>query len=133
MQSLVSKAKDTADAFYMPAQGDVQKLPYVEWQRNGQCDYSVVASGAEVTFAEFGAGYTTDFYGYAKEVPFTVSPGSWSVSHAKMFTKLGWWKTPDGRKISYIAPTRAMFTAGQEMKQRIESGEWLRDEVTGKL
>lgn len=131
MDGLCQQAAQTANAFYSTYEG-FGSPPTAHVEKRGECQYSLVADGSQVSFAEFGAGFTTDMYGYAyaPTVPYLVSPGSWSKDHARQFTDRGWWEVwPGGPRFDHITPTRAMFYAGQEMQQNAESGEFLRSEM----
>lgn len=133
MDGLCQQAAQTATAFYVLYEGGGDP-PKAHVVKNGECDYSVIAEGHNVSFAEFGAGYTTDTgFGFSREVPYLVSPGSWSKDHKQMFTLLGWWGykgVPNGQPIDHITPTRAMFYASQEMQRNIESGDFIRNELS---
>lgn len=126
------KAARTARAFYDMTNDpsgltDLTVLPF----KNGQADYSLVASGRSVVFLEFGAGWTVATgEPYANEMPFPVVPASWSIHDKRQFFKHGQW-TYRGQVYDRVFPTRAMFMAAQELKLDIATGEWLRDEVTG--
>ena len=91
----------------------------------------VTADGKEVMFLEFGAGIAADpQHPWSNEMPFRVEPGSWSEDHAKQFSEKGYWFY-DKTSWSYIPATRAMYNASLAVRQKIESGEWLNDEVNG--
>ena len=91
----------------------------------------VIASGREVMFLEFGAGVDTDTdHAWTQEMPFKVEPGSWSEDHAKQFSEKGYWFY-DGKLWHGIPATRALYNASLAVRQKIESGEWLNDEVKG--
>lgn len=59
--------------------------------------YAVLANGEAVGFLEFGAGAAVTPNEFAEQVPYEVRPGSWSETHAKMYSStlqnfgLGWW------------------------------------------
>lgn len=131
LERVVARARDTAKAFYGGA-GEDFDVPLVTYDKIGDGEFVVTATGKQVMFLEFGAGDKADAgHGYASEVPFAVFPGSWSQTHSRMYANLGYWISPEGKYYKYITPTRAMFIAAQEAKQSIQSGEWLRDEATG--
>jgi len=132
MEKVFLQSTSTARAFYYGTDNpsNLRGLSVLTF-KNGQADYSLVATGSGVVFLEFGAGWATDVGAeYAKEMPFPVVPASWSIHDAQEFFKHGSW-TYHGVTYDSIYPTRGMFIAGQELKRNIESGEWMRDEVTG--
>ena len=54
--------------------------------------YAILAEGNAVAFIEFGAGDATGIMaGQYDEVPSVVRPGSWSESHAQMYSRYGFW------------------------------------------
>ena len=113
---------DGAREFVHP---DDYEAPIVTREKIAECDYIIRATGKEVCFYEFGAGYTTDVgFGFALEMPFMVSPGSWSVKDKQQFTKYGRWYSPNGHYYNSIPPTRAMFNASQVLIQHLENGEF---------
>ena len=130
LEELVTEARDNAKAGYEGAREFVHpddfEMPSVEYEKVGECDYIVSAVGKEVSFYEFGAGYTTDNFGFASEMPYMVSPGSWSVGHAQQFTRYGRWYSPNGHYYNSIPPTRAMFNAAEVIKYRLSTGDFVR-------
>ncbi len=75
--------------------------------------YAIVASGQAVGFLEFGAGATAIPNEFANQVSYEVRPGSWSETHARMYSStldafgLGWWVF--GNVIYYeVQPRNAM-------------------------
>ncbi len=86
---------------------------YTEESENGA---SIVASGHDVGFLEFGAGLTVDESNqFVAVVPFGVYPGSWSETHEKQFTSKGYWRFMDGdtlsERITSLSPSRGMNQA----------------------
>ena len=118
---VTEQAVTTARAFYASA---VENPHVTVVAEHGFLDHSVVASGSDVVFAEFGAGLTTETGGYSLEMPIGIYPGSWSETHSRQFSSTGKWKH-NGRIFTHILPTNAMYNAGLEMRQNIESGAWL--------
>lgn len=93
LKDLVDKAKVVADSFYKVAKQyippDDYREPSVYPEKIGECDYKLIAEGREVCFYEFGAGIASDpSHPWAKEMPFSVSPGSWSKDHARQFSDI---------------------------------------------
>lgn len=125
---LAEQAAENARAGFDEAQDYVHpddwKKPLVKWDKVGDCHYIISANGEEVCFYEFGAGYTTDMYGFSGEMPFMVSPGSWSVKDKQQFTKYGRWYSPNGHYYNSIPPTRAMFNASQVLIRNLENGDF---------
>lgn len=75
--------------------------------------YAIVASGQAVGFLEFGAGATVSPDDFAAQVSYEVRPGSWSETHAQMYSNtlenfgVGWWVF--GGVVYYaVQPTNAM-------------------------
>ena len=137
LRVLADEAKVIADAGYELATTygvKSHRLPkvYVDKEDNGEGDgWLVIASGREVMFLEFGAGVDTDTdHAWTQEMPFKVEPGSWSEDHAKQFSEKGYWFY-DGKLWHGIPATRALYNASLAVRQKIESGEWLNDEVKG--
>jgi hypothetical protein len=128
LERLVDEAKWTADAFYDKAADYVHhddfKRPQVRYDKVDVGDYIITAEGDEVCFFEFGAGYAASPMGFANEMPFPVYPGSWSVSHKRHFTEKGYWFSPNGHYYTTIPPTRAMYTAAQNLLRRLDTGDF---------
>ena len=82
----------------------------------------VVCEGEDVLFIEFGtgdaAGRTAGLY---DAVPDVVRPGSWSETHAQLYSRYGFWFFPPGsdRRITETAPHPATYEAYKEMVQAI--------------
>lgn len=128
LQDLVEEAKGVAEAEYALAEDYVHPDDYekvaVRWEKIGECDYLLIAEGRQVVFYEFGAGYTTDsIYGFSRDMPFLVSPGSWSVKDKQQFTRYGRWYSPKGHYYNSIPPTRAMYYATQVILRKLEDGD----------
>lgn len=76
----------------------------------------VVASGKAVMFLEFGAGTQTDVgHPYAANAPAEIRPGSYSETHAQMFSSTnedgnGYWVF-GGKVYHYVMPRRALYEA----------------------
>ena len=106
-------------------------------QRNGNTNYNVsleevpngyvlTASGDDIGFLEFGAGVFTETDEFASEVPYPVTPGSWSESHphsdnpnARYFAKNGFWWWSNIRYTG-LSPTRGMQSALDHIRNNLE-------------
>lgn len=74
--------------------------------------------GEDVLFIEFGAGDAAGTtVGLYDAVPVCVRKGSWSETHAQMYSTLGYWYWPPGstNKIYEVTPTPAAYYAYREM------------------
>lgn len=102
---------------------------YIDQDKENYGDtWFVIANGKGVMFLEFGAGIAADsLHKWVMEVPFSVAPGSWSKDHARQFSDNGYWFY-NGTSYAFIPATRAMYNAYLDAKQKIESGEWLKDD-----
>lgn len=105
--ALIEKAKGVAESIYPPEVS-------VEIGEGGK---SLIASGPEVVFIEFGAGLTTDGSGeFAAHAPFNVEEGSYSVSQNPIgeYARTGfqYWHH-DGKTLNALAPHPGMETARQ--------------------
>lgn len=73
--------------------------------------YQIVAEGETVLFLEFGtgdaAGREADKY---DAVPSVVRPGSWSETHARQYSRYGFWIF-GGQKYTETAPNPAFYDA----------------------
>lgn len=127
LAKLVDEAKDIADKGFGEAEMDVHpddyEKPFVSAERVGLCNYVITAHSKQVMFLEFGAGYTTDMFGFSKDVDIPVYPGSWSVKDKRQWTRRGYWRSPNGHFYDSIPPTRAMFNASQFLLYRLQSGD----------
>lgn len=83
-----------------------------------QGGYKIVASGKAVCFIEFGTGEYAGA-GYDIPAPVSISPGSWSISHAKQYVKQGYWYY-NGIQTYGDYPAKAMYKASKEIKQQLE-------------
>lgn len=80
---------------------------------------SIVASGREIIFLEFGAGDTVNGGNrYAQQMPFEVSSGSWSRTHTQQYAIQGYW-FHDNIRYTEIQPRNGMEHAYQEIIQNI--------------
>ncbi len=94
----------------------------------GKNGYNIIASGKSVCFLEFGAGLATDSsHPFAKNVSFSVTPGSWSKEHAKQFSTQGYWIF-GGRRYEEVFARRGLYNA---YKQIIAEAPAMAREVFG--
>ena len=81
--------------------------------------YVIRAEGEDVLFIEFGtgdkAGAMADEY---DAVPAEVAPGTWSESHAQMYSRYGFWYF-GGRRYEYTEPHPAFYYAYQRMVEAL--------------
>lgn len=79
----------------------------------------VVCEGEDVLFIEFGTGRLAGTTaGYYDAVPSEVGEGTWSITHAQQYSKLGFWYF-GGRRYEYTPPHPATYEAYKEMVQAI--------------
>ncbi len=74
-----------ANAHLVLADGNTDASISVEPMDGG---YKLVMSGSDVYFIEFGTGSDVEAH-YQVSVP--VFAGSWSMEHAQLYAKNGWW------------------------------------------
>lgn len=98
----------------------------VEQTSNG---YSVRADGEDILFIEFGAGdragENNDQY---DEVPAVAHPGTWSDTHAQMYSRYGFWVFA-GKIYHYTDPHPAFYEAYKAMVKALPQ---IAKEVFGK-
>lgn len=89
------------------------------WSEPTKNGYKVVAEGEDVLFIEFGAG---DAAGSENslydDVPSSARPGSWSIGHARMYSRYGFWVFA-GQIIHEVQPTPAFYYAYEYMVQNL--------------
>lgn len=99
------------------------------WTEPTENGYKISAEGEDVLFIEFGtgdrAGVLSPWY---DEVPAETRPGSWSESHAQMYSKHGFWVF-GGQIYHYTEPHPAFYDAYQAM---VEALPKITQEVFGK-
>ena len=90
--------------------------------------YSLQAEGEKILFIEFGTG---DMAGVMNvmydEVPESVGMGTWSRTHARMYSRYGFWVF-GGQILHYTEPQPAFYYAYREM---IEALPKIASEVFG--
>lgn len=81
--------------------------------------FKIVAEGEDILFIEFGAG---DAAGSENDkydaVPSEARPGTWSMNHAQMYSRYGFWVF-GGHIFREVQPTPAFYYAYEYMVQRL--------------
>lgn len=99
------------------------------WTEPTENGYKINAEGEDVLFIEFGtgdrAGVLSPWY---DEVPAEARPGSWSETHAQMYSRYGFWVF-GGQRYEYTEPHPAFYDAYQAM---VEALPQIAQEVFGK-
>lgn len=82
--------------------------------------YAITADGDQrLLIIEFGAGDATGIMaGEYDEVPSVVRPGSWSESHAQMYSRYGFWVFA-GHILHEVEPNPAFYYAYQAMVEAL--------------
>lgn len=81
--------------------------------------YKIVAEGQDIMFIEFGAGNAAGSENSKYDaVPSEARPGSWSMNHAQMYSRYGFWVF-GGRIFREVQPTPAFYYAYEYMVQNI--------------
>lgn len=82
--------------------------------------YAITADGDQrLLIIEFGAGDATGIMaGEYDEVPGVVRPGSWSESHAQMYSRYGFWVFA-GHILHEVEPNPAFYYAYQAMVEAL--------------
>ena len=82
--------------------------------------YAITADGDQrLLIIEFGAGDATGIMaGQYDEVPSVVYPGSWSESHAQMYSRYGFWVFA-GHILNEVEPNPAFYYAYQAMVEAL--------------
>ena len=82
--------------------------------------YAITADGDQrLLIIEFGAGDATGIMaGEYDEVPSVVYPGSWSESHAQMYSRYGFWVFA-GQILHEVEPNPAFYYAYQAMVEAL--------------
>lgn len=89
------------------------------WSEPSENGYRITAEGEDVLFIEFGAGDAAGSDNALYDnVPFVVRPGSWSATHAQMYSTLGYWYF-GGHKITEVPTSPAFYYAYEAMVQAI--------------
>ena len=84
--------------------------------RNG---YKIVAEGQDILFIEFGAGDAAGSENALYDaVPPEAHPGTWSMNHAQMYSRYGFWVF-GGQIYREVQPTPAFYYAYEYMVQNL--------------
>lgn len=89
------------------------------WSEPTENGYKVCAEGEDILFIEFGTGLKAgqDAHLY-DEVPGVVGEGTWSATHAKMYSTWGFWVFA-GEIYYYTEPHPAFYYAYQAMVEAL--------------
>ena len=89
------------------------------WSEPTENGYKVCADGEDILFIEFGTGLKAgqDAHLY-DEVPGVVGEGTWSATHAKMYSTWGFWVFA-GEIYYYTEPHPAFYYAYQAMVEAL--------------
>ena len=89
------------------------------WSEPTKNGYKVCAEGEDILFIEFGTGLKAgqDAHLY-DEVPGAVGEGTWSATHAKMYSTWGFWVFA-GEIYYYTEPHPAFYYAYQAMVEAL--------------
>lgn len=89
------------------------------WSEPTENGYKVCAEGEDILFIEFGTGLKAgqDAHLY-DEVPGVVGEGTWSATHAKMYSTWGFWVFA-GEIYYYTEPHPAFYYAYQTMVEAL--------------
>lgn len=89
------------------------------WSEPTKNGYKVCAEGEDILFIEFGTGLKAgqDAHLY-DEVPGVVGDGTWSATHAKMYSTWGFWVFA-GEIYYYTEPHPAFYYAYQAMVEAL--------------
>ena len=89
------------------------------WSEPTESGYKVCAEGEDILFIEFGTGLKAgqDAHLY-DEVPGVVGDGTWSATHAKMYSTWGFWVFA-GEIYYYTEPHPAFYYAYQAMVEAL--------------
>lgn len=89
------------------------------WSEPTANGYRIVAEGEDVLFIEFGAGDAAGSENALYDaVPSVARPGSWSETHAQMYSRYGFWVFA-GRKMTEVPPSPAFYYAYEYMVQNL--------------
>lgn len=89
------------------------------WTEPTATGYKITAEGEDVLFIEFGAGdQAGSENGNYDAVPSSARPGSYSETHAQMYSRYGYWYF-GGHKFTTVAPTPAFYYAYEYMVQNL--------------
>lgn len=81
--------------------------------------YKIVAEGQDILFIEFGAGDAAGSENANYDaVPWEAQPGTWSMNHAQMYSRYGFWVF-GGQIYREVQPTPAFYYAYEYMVQNL--------------
>ena len=81
--------------------------------------YKIIAEGHDIMFIEFGAGDAAGSENALYDaVPDEARPGTWSMNHAQMYSRYGFWVF-GGRIYREVQPTPAFYYAYEYMVQNL--------------
>ena len=81
--------------------------------------YKIVAEGRDILFIEFGAGDAAGSENALYDaVPAEAQPGTWSMHHAQMYSRYGFWVF-GGQIYREVQPTPAFYYAYEYMVQNL--------------
>ena len=121
LSDLDRKVKEVAErlcAIGEPIIHQVHKGAKVETVPTKQ-GYKIVAEGEDVLFIEFGAGDAAGSENSNYDaVPWEAQPGTWSMNHAQMYSRYGFWVF-GGHIFREVQPTPAFYYAYEYMVQNL--------------
>ena len=89
------------------------------WCEPTKKGYKIVAEGEDVLFIEFGAGDAAGSENALYDtVPPEAQPGTWSMHHAQMYSRYGFWVF-GGQIFREVQPTPAFYYAYEYMVQNL--------------
>lgn len=81
--------------------------------------YKIVAEGQDILFIEFGAGDAAGSENANYDaVPWEAQPGTWSMNHAQMYSRYGFWVF-GGQIYREVQPTPAFYYAYEYMVKNL--------------
>lgn len=122
LDELRETGEETARTLYLNADSIGNVEVRVTSEPNEENGFTIVASGSDVNFLEFGAGVLTDVIRPTVQASFDISPGSWSSSEdgTGEFAKHNSWHYK-GVKFFGLAPAAGMQEACNAMQQQSSS------------
>lgn len=107
-----------AIAQYSANSGDGNDNVNVTVLKEEKSKYRVQASGSDLYFNEFGAGFATDWsHPYAGKVDVDIEPGSYSRTEGTgQFARDGFWWW-NGKYYTGLQPSRALYHARKHMER----------------
>ena len=89
------------------------------WSEPTKDGYKVCAEGEDVLFIEFGTGDRAgELDAWYDQVPPSARPGSWSETHAQMYSRYGFWVFA-GQIYHETEPHPAFYDAYQAMVEAL--------------